>query len=216
MDTKTSQRTTFKVWTPLAKSLEKKMDQAFLRRDAYFNNLIKIELHYLENETQQRSNSREVKDYLQNMLKTLDLTMVSMTLDVSVIQKLNSLCATSNIIRDAFINRLILYTVADSNLIDLIFFEDSDWRNRILKKESFHLIDPFDVFSPMRIQQNPFENIRLALQIEGAVDQSFYTRIFNGSFPSKNINLTGLNCLFDDEYLPKTQSEVAVLLQDLI
>ena len=91
METK---RTTFRVWAPLAKSLEEKMEHAFLRRDGFLNNLISQELDVLIQECES-SNSPEAATYIQKMFKQMkDLTTVSMSLDPVLIEKLNQTCAS--------------------------------------------------------------------------------------------------------------------------
>lgn len=211
METK---RTTFKVWAPLAKSLEQKMEQAFLRRDSFLNNLISQELNVLLEEAK-NGNSIEASAYIQSMLKQMELTTVSMSLDLSLIERLNEICSSKNIIRDAFINRLILYAVATPQLIDCIFFEDASWRNRVLR-ESYHFIDEIEIFEPIYVPRQPFENLRTALLSEN-LDQNFYTRVFREGFPSQKTNLSGFNCFMSDAEVPdsKTYVEFKTLLESI-
>lgn len=203
METK---RTTFKIWTPLAKSLEEKMEQAFLRRDSFLNNLLSQELDVLIQECKS-SNSPEVAAYIQKMLKGMkDLTTVSISLHPALIEKLNHTCTSKNIIRDAFINRVILYLVASPPLINHIFFDDDGWRKRVLK-ESYHFIDEIEIFEPIYVPKQPFENLRTALLSEG-LDRNFYTRTFYEGFPSQKTNLSGFNCLMSDVEVPDSEAYV--------
>lgn len=200
-----TKRTTFKIWEPLAKSLEEKMEQAFLRRDGFLNNLISQELDVLIQECE-NVNSPEVSSHIQKMLKDLKLVTVSMSLDTALIEKLNQTCASKNIIRDAFINRLILYLVASPQLISHIFFDDDDWRKRVLK-ESYNFIDEIEIFEPIYVPSHPFENLRAALLSED-LDRNFYTRVFREGFPSQKTNLSGFNCLMSDVEVPDSEAQV--------
>lgn len=203
METK---RTTFKVWTPLAKSLEEKMERAFLRRDGFLNNLISQELEILAQECETKRNSPEAAGYIQKMLKDMDLITVSISLQPALIEKLNQTCASKNIIRDAFINRLILFLIASPQLISHIFFDDDDWRKRVLK-ESWHFIDEIEIFEPIYVPSHPFENLRAALLSED-LDRNFYTRVFREGFPSQKTNLSGFNCLMSDVEVPDSEAQV--------
>lgn len=212
METK---RTTFKVWAPLAKSLEERMEQAFLRRDGFLNNLISQEIDVLIHECQ-NSNSPEAAVYIQKMLKSMDLTTVSMSLHPDLIERLNQTCTSKNIIRDAFINRLILYIVASPQLISHIFFDDDNWRKRVLRNDSFHFIDENEIFEPIYVPRQPFENLRTALLSED-LDRNFYTRVFREGFPSQKTNLSGFNCLMSDAEVPDSEAyiEFKTLLESI-
>jgi hypothetical protein len=128
----TAPKISVKIWRPIIDALEKKIEAACLRRDAYLNKILEIELRLLDKEVS-IPNSQESYDYVFKQLDALDRKLVSLALPPELTQQLNEICRRKRIVRDAFFNRLFLLLAASPKIIDVLLFgtEAKEWRKAV-------------------------------------------------------------------------------------
>lgn len=155
---------TVKIWRPLIAALDKKLDSACLRRDAYLAKLLNTEVPLLDNEVSLR-NSGQAHAFISERLDAMDRKLVSIALDAEIVQKLQDVCVRKNIVRDAFFNRLYLLLAAAPKYIDQLLFPDEDnWRAAVWSEYKHE--GPFfeSGFYPLNEPVDPFWAIRAGLE----------------------------------------------------
>ena len=155
-----------KIWRPVVDKLTRKLNKACLRRDAFLERVLDVELPYLDNEVA-LPNSEQAQNFIAERLDHLDRKLVSLALRIDLIERLESICGRKRIVRDAFFNRLFLLLAAPPGIIDKIFFnlDSDDWRTEVwseLKHDG-----PFfqNVFYPLEQEIDPFWSIRAGLEL---------------------------------------------------
>ncbi|WON72896.1 hypothetical protein [Nitrosospira sp. Is2] len=227
---KTVPKISVKIWRPIIEAFDKKMEAACLRRDAYLNKVLEVELNWLDEEVS-IPNSQASYDYVLGQLDQLDRKLVSLALSPELTTRLNEICSRKRIVRDAFFNRFFLLLAASPKNIDRLFFGtvEDKWRTEVwsgLKHEG-----PFfnNVFYPLESTIDPFWAIRSGLDMytkdEGLEDyieptsgknirvkRDINTKIIT---PTDNLytvifdrkNLLGLNCYMPDWRIPGNEAE---------
>ncbi len=161
---------TISVWQPVWSRLEKALDVACLKRDAYIGALINRELDHLANEIPV-ANSEGAQQYIDKQLRALlsDSTPLSLALDVEVVEKLDAVCKQRRIVRDSFFNRLFLFLAFGPRMAGKLLFdsfltdttrEGTEW-TQFVWSECKH-DGPFyeNVFSPLAGHLDPIWPIR--------------------------------------------------------
>lgn len=226
---KIAQKITVKIWRPVLDKLESKLDAACLRRDAFLEKVLSIEVNHMDEEVA-ISNSPASIGYVQECLDKLDRKPISLSLSPVLITKIGEVCERKRIVRDAFFNRFFLVLVASKNLIDHLYFPSTDWRRDLWGqvKEDHTFI--FDWFEPMPSPTNPFWAIRETLSIyesEIPPEHSFPdpitgnpvkahmesidnypllpNRLYTSAFENyQGIDLTGMSCYLPSWKVPGT------------
>jgi len=164
-DLKTKPKISVKIWRPILDRLDKKIEQACLRRDAYLSKVLEVELGQLDEEVS-IANSQASYDYVFSRLDALDRKLVSLALPPELTARLNEICSRKRIVRDAFFNRLFLLLTASPKVIDQLFFHGADgWRSEVWSEHQHD--GPFfqNVFYPLEPDIDPFWPIRCGLLI---------------------------------------------------
>lgn len=223
-----------KIWQPIIQKLEEKMNAACLRRDAYLNKVLEIELPYLDREVS-LANSAAAQSFLTQRLDQLDRKLVSLALRPDLIERLNDICTRKRIPRDAFFNRLFLLLVASTKVLDRLLFPDDDsWRMEVWSEHRVN--GPFfqNIFYPLDPDINPFWTIRTGIEISNtqlelhdytkpdtdevirvqrdltgniAPENSIHTSLLTNK-QIKNADLYGLNCYIPDHHIPGHPAEL--------
>lgn len=225
-----------KVWRPVIDKLNRKLDRACLRRDAYLEQVLALEIPLLDAELP-IANSAEARRFISERLDELDRKLVSFALRVDLVEQLDDICARKGIVRDAFFNRLLFILASPKSVIDRIFFTlDTDQRWRTDVWSEYKHDGPFfqNVFYPLEQEIDPFWPIRAGLEMcgeeDGLIDHTdmasgqtykikrlndygitlperLYTVTFdNETF--KDADLFGLNCYLPDWQIPKHPAQV--------
>lgn len=213
-------KTSTKVWRPILEKLETKMAAACLRRDAYLNKVLEIELDYLEKEIA-TPNSDAGRAFIAQRLEALpDRKLVSLALKPELVERLNEICARKKIVRDAFFNRLLLLLAASPQVLDRILGLGDQWRVELLRKygnDSFFQ----NFFDPIETEVNPFWAIRDWISDPGDAEslngRGVHAR-FIDSDCFKDVDLSGMNCYVPDSKIPGHPEEIShrKLLDDLL
>jgi len=234
---KTTPKISVKIWRPILDKLDEKLESACLRRDAYLSKILKTEVEMLDQEVS-IPNSQESYDFVSRELDKLDRKLVSLALPLEISARLNEVCATKRIVRDAFFNRLLLLLAAKQSLIDELIFPAvaDEWRREVWREakhdESFFQ----DSFYPLGSIIDPFWAIRMGIDLyaeDNALEDycepttgktvkvsrdpitdtieppySLYAAVFRKKFRD-NIGLLGLSCYLPDREIPGTVAEQA-------
>ena len=197
-----TRRITVKVHEQLWDSFTKQADALFLKRDAFLNDVIRLEIPYLEKELQGKRSSPVARRYIANEFKKLRPIPVNIVLDEAVAMALDNVVKESNLFRDGFINRLIMWLRSRESLLNLCGIPINT--NELKELESMP-VSPLKAMEVVR--DNPFYYIRNTLDEEGK-GKGLYT-----VFLSKN--LIGLSCYLDDENVPGTEAYKAPIEVEL-
>ena len=232
-DLKTPAKISVRIWEPLVKQFDLAIRDSCLRRDAYLDKVLEVELPYLDAEVC-LPNSPVAHTYIAAKLDALERKLVSLTLREDLIAQVNAICERKRIVRDAFFNRLFMLLTAKSGVIDrLMFAGDDEWRTEVWSERRND--GPFfdNCFSPLRGVIDPLWAIRTGLeddkeQLEEVpnpvgdgtirVDRNafhggirppmrVYTVTWGQQF--KDVDLSGFNCYMADWEVPGTPEQVA-------
>lgn len=232
---KTVPKISVKMWRPIVEAFDKKIEAACLRRDAYLNKVLEVELNWLDEEIS-IPNSQSSYDYVLAQLDQLDRKLVSLALLPELTVRLNEICSRKRVVRDAFFNRLFLLLAASPKTIDTLFFGTvgDEWRAKVWGENKHD--GPFfqNGFYPLEPTIDPFWAIRNGLDIyaedEGLEDyieptsgkrirvkrdprgaimpaDSLYTIVFEQKVSNSDKNLLGLNCYMPDWRIPGEEAE---------
>jgi hypothetical protein len=232
---KTTPKISVKIWRPTIEKLEKKLEAACLRRDAYLTKVLEVELNYLDEEVS-IPNSQASHDYVLKQLDQLDRKLVSLALPPELTARLNEICSRKRIVRDAFFNRLFLLLAASPENIDKLLFRYAgwDWRTEVWTENKhdgpffqngFYPLDPtIDPFWAIRnglemcvnkeeledyIEPTSGKKIRIQRHLIGKKTpaDSLYTTIFEQKVRDNDTNLHGLSCYMPDWRIPGQVAE---------
>jgi hypothetical protein len=108
---------TVKIYSPLLADFGSKVEKLFMKRDAFLNNLIQGELLNLKQDLEGKSLSNKARQYVAGKLKRLETTYINVVVDRQTAKDLNDVVQQTNIVRDAFVNRLLyLFRASDAAL----------------------------------------------------------------------------------------------------
>lgn len=105
----TTTKITVKIYEPLLNAFDKQINGLFIKRDAYLNHMIKIEVPFLAEELKNKVQSDDARRHVAGRLKKLGTKPVNITVEKATASALNKVVAETNLVRDAFVNRLIMY-----------------------------------------------------------------------------------------------------------
>lgn len=242
---KTLRKITTRIWHTAFDRFEKRMDEQCLRRDLFLNRVMAIELEHLAKEVS-IPNSEAAEAFVTDRLKQLDRKMISLAIRSDLADRLDAICSEKRIVRDAFLNRLILMLAAPPSLIDRLFFENvaDEWKRELWNEDKESWLEYFsDTFYPLAQRIDPFWGMREALdmyatdmgiveytlpngRIVDAHEQqkglfepriSVYATFFDNRV-LKDTELFGLNTYVPDWRIPDHASELAYRrsLDDLV
>lgn len=111
---------TVKVHKGLLAKFNQDIDRIFLKRDAYLNQLIRIETPRLAEDLAGKRLSSKAKHYIAGRLKRMDIHPVNVVVDQDVADALNVVVQEANIVRDAFTNRLLWFLQASDVILNYL------------------------------------------------------------------------------------------------
>lgn len=184
---------TAKIFLPMLENFNKQINRLHIKRDSYLNAMIKAELPYLEAEMQGKVLSTKAKRYIAGSLKRMGTHNVNIVVEKDIADRLNKIVSESNLVRDAFINRLIL----------LLRSSDSFLKN---------------VGLPLRINTNAYRVMVFDLPTsplnaieEVMTDPLYYLRIASDEMDGLGLyerplpqNMIGFSCFIEDAFIPGT------------
>lgn len=122
---------TVKIYEPMLRNFDDQINKLFIKRDAFLNAVIQEEVKHLAHEMNGKRLTTSAKRYISGELKRMGTTQVNIVVDKSTADALNTIVATSNLVRDAFINRLIMLLRSSNDLLSYLelpkFITDSEF-----------------------------------------------------------------------------------------
>lgn len=209
-------KTTVRLLVPLRKRFNALLDQSCLKRDAYLNEVLDVEVQRLDDEIRV-PNSQRAREHIAAMLKqTGSMELVTLTLRSDLLDAIDSVCERKLICRDAFFNRLLYLLTASDEVIDQAFFwGDRRWRTDVWTECQHD--GPFfrNVFSPLDQSIDPFWTIRAGIELISRerpksgrlTPDGIYTRSLPPPGKGEDAGeLKGLACYLHDASVPRTQA----------
>jgi hypothetical protein len=190
---------TIKLQEGQAVSFSKQLDRLFIKRDGFFNKIVKDEVDQLAEEMGDRRLSERAHRYVSAQLKKMGTKTVNIVVEKETAESLNAVVKRSNMVRDAFMNRLILFLRSPRALLDYL-----DLPNVITGSAYESLIPEFMATSPLQAMEqvinDPLHYLRTA-----AMDR-FGTGLYLLRLPSE---FDGFSCFLDDASIPGTKEYAA-------
>lgn len=184
---------TVRIYTSLLRSFDKDIQSSFFKRDAFLNHILKNETAHLAEDLNGKRLSSKGRRYISGELKRLDTTPVNLVVEKATAEALNAVVEEANIVRDAFVNRVLLYLRSSSALLRYL-----DLPEFITGSEFENYVEPMPT-SPMRaieaILGDPFYYLRTA------VEERLGTGLYTLDLPPK---IVGFSCLLNDVSIPGT------------
>lgn len=200
---------TAKLYAPMFQAFDKQLSQALLRRDAFLDRMIAVEIEHLREDLAGKKLSAKAKRYISQSLKNMGnrgtppLRQVSISVSHKTANSLAEAVKTHNLVRDSFLNWIIALLRSSDVLLDYFGLP-----TRI---SSFRRDGTEDMpTSPLRgideIQCDPFYYLRHACEsINGC-------GLYALELPKQ---LHGFSCYLPDEDVPNTpENEEMKLMQE--
>lgn len=108
---------TAKIYSNLLEHFDKEIAGAHLKRDAFLNAVINHEVQYLEQDLKGIKLSNAARKHISGSLKRLGTKTVNIKVHKHTADELNRVVRNTNIVRDAFLNRLIYLLLATPKLL---------------------------------------------------------------------------------------------------
>lgn len=203
-----TKKITINLWDQLASSLSNKFNESCLRRDAYLDFVLKHEADKLMKELDQAASERQRK-YIERNLSELKRTQVSLNLSSDTVASIEEACHSRNLVRDSFINRVLLFLVLKPDLFGrLLGIDIRDYINSLLDDGEF-IGDTADMVLKgglncinALVHKDPFwavrECIRIASDDSDDGCEQLHAAYIPPDFLDKDINLAGLNCVVEE------------------
>lgn len=199
------QKISFRVSEVLLKLFSEELLTLPISRDLFLNNLIKTECEYLAADLHGKRLSNDAKDIISYHLKHIDkgTRQISVVIDTEVAARLNEIVATTNIVRDSFLNLVLYFLLLTETLRKRLELPEeiylnsdraiSEGRNEILR-DSIPM-SPFKWLA--QVLADPFRYLREELSRTTEEGAKLYLMLM----PEK---LLGFTCYAEDSFLPGT------------
>jgi hypothetical protein len=199
---------TFKVYEPLLAEFDKQIRATFIKRDAFLNHMIKNETRNLGNELGDNVLSKKARLFISRELQRLGTKTINVVVDKSTAANLNKIVKKHNLVRDAFLNRLIMFLLSRDNLLKYL-----ELPIEIERHEFEGCLDsmPTSPLGAIRaISGDPFFYLRVASY------ERFSTGLYMLQLPEK---FMGLACYIEDRQIPGSDEylyELSLLEKSLL
>lgn len=202
---------TVKIYEPLLRDFDRQIDRLFIKRDAFLNAMIQEEVRHLAIDMEGKRLTPSAKRYIAGELKRMGTTQVNVVVDKDTADVLNAIVESSNMVRDAFMNRLIMLLRSSGPLLSYLelpeFSTGSDF-------DSY--VEPMPT-SPMKAMEAVHADPLFYLRV--ACEERHKTGLYLLDLPPK---LAGFTCYMDESMVPGTkayeqmQRETQAMLDELI
>lgn len=191
---------TAKLYAPMYADFERQVSDALLRRDAFLDRMIQQEIPYLREDLKGKKLSPEANRYISRSLKGLggrdtpELRQVSIAVKHETADALRAVVEEHNLVRDAFLNRLIALLRSSDKLLDSLGLPK--------KISSFRRDGTEDMpTSPMRTIREVLDDPFFYLRHECEMQHGHGLNLLE--FPEQ---LHGLCCYLPDDRVSGTQA----------
>lgn len=188
---------TMKVYALLWENFDAQIERLPVSRDQFLNSVIRTETPLLAEAMGGRKLSRSANRWISGQLKRLDTKTINIGVDKDVAHALNKVVETSDMVRDAFFNRLIAFLRSSDALLDYL---------RLPKHEDGKVgrqyTDIAKPVSPLATLQDTFRDPLWYLHM--AAKEIHGTNLYLLDFPSPKMD--GFACWIDDRDIPRTRA----------
>lgn len=184
----TDTKITVKIIPSLLASLSDQLSTCFIKRDAFIEHLIETETPHLAKEMAGKRQSNQARQYIAGELKRKGTTTVNVKIKQSTANCLNELVKETNMVRDAFINQIILLLTASPQLLALA---------EIPRSGPGGDLSTSPLSAMTELVGDPFFHYR-----QWAGDAGIYLEVFDWHFPF-------LACYLEDSRVPGTAAHKA-------
>jgi hypothetical protein len=174
---------TVKIYEPLLRDFDRQLDKLFIKRDAFLNAMIQEEVRYLANDMEGKRLTLSAKRYIAGELKRMGTTAVNVVVDAS------------NLVRDAFMNRLIMLLRSSGALLKYLELPEF-----ITGSEFDSCVEPMPT-SPMKAMEAVHADPLFYLRV--ACEERHKTGLYLLDLPPK---LAGFTCYMDESMVPGTKA----------
>jgi hypothetical protein len=186
---------TVKIYEPLLKDFDRQLNNLFIKRDAFLNSMIQREVQHLAHDMESKRLTIRAKRHIAGELKRMGTTTVNVVVDKATADALNAVVDSSNLVRDAFMNRLIMLLRSSGPLLKYLelpeFITDSEFDS---------CLEPMPT-SPMKaleaVHADPLFYLR------AACEERYKTSLYLMDLPPK---LAGFTCYVDESMVPGTKA----------
>lgn len=190
---------TANLYEPMYLDFDHRLSKLLIRRDAFLDLMIWQEIPYLRDDMAGKKLSKAANQYIARSLKTIGnadrppLRQVSIAVKQETAAALRDIVDEHNLVRDAFLNRLILLLRASEKLLDFLFLpKDSSWNKHDVDHSPTSPIAALE-----HLMRDPFLHLReYSLREHG---QGLYT------LPLPH-GLIGMSCYLEDDCVPGTKA----------
>lgn len=186
---------TVKIYEPLLRDLDKQLDALFIKRDAFLNHMIQLETDYLANEMAGKRLSTRARKYISGELKRLGTHTVNVVVDKTTAEKLNAIVDEANLVRDAFVNRLIMFLRSSDSLLSYL-----DLPKYIVHSEFDSSYEEMPT-SPLKAIESVFSDPLYYLRI--AIDERYQTGLY--LLDLTHPKFVGFSCYLGEDQIPGTE-----------
>lgn len=215
--TKRTKKILANVSKPLIEKLNEKVSAGCLQRDAYLDHVFSHEAKMLGEEIDE-PNSPEARDHLVKHLGLLDRKSVNFSLRPETVAVMDEVCKLKNIPRDAFINRVVLFLVAERAFFQKIIGIDLKWYwDRHMGSNVYSAPYPLDgALSAIKdlVTDDPFWAVRICIEEAKSGPDDYVDPLHKIHIPgdlfSKNFKSSlGFNCYLADGFIEGHPAEKA-------
>lgn len=201
---------TVKIYEPLLQDFNHQIEKLFIKRDAFLNAMIQEEVQHLASDMAGKRLTPSARRYIAGELKRMGTTPVNVVVDKTTAEALNAIVETSNMVRDSFINRLIMFLRSSGPLLNYLELPEF-----ITGSEFDSYVEPMPA-SPMRAMETVHADPLFYLRV--ACEERHKMGLYLLHLPPK---LAGFSCYFDESMVPGTeaheqmQREAQAMLEEL-
>jgi hypothetical protein len=198
-------KVTFKIFSGRYKELANQLDGLFIKRDAFLEHLLLIEMPHLKEALDGKVNSSFIRAHINKAMdKKRRTTSLTVALRTSTAQKLRSILDEHYVSRDAFINRIILFMLMNEAQLNALGIAPlaSDAEKRV----NFVDAIPTSPFPALKyIIEDPLFLARESLNLSG---ENMYLMDLSPLEPQRRFDINAMTaCYLPETYLTESKSE---------
>jgi len=189
---------TAKLYAPMYADFDKQLSSALLRRDAFIDRMIAVEIPHLREDLAGKEMSSMAKRYVSQSLKGMGgkkadkLRQVSISLHWETVDSLNEAVRDHNLVRDSFINWMIALLRSSDTLLERLGLPA---RITALRRYGTEDMPTSPLKAIEEIQSDPLHYLRAACETQHGCG------LYALALPTE---LHGLSCHLPDEDVPGT------------
>lgn len=194
---------TVKIYEPLLRDFDRQLDKLFIKRDAFLNAMIQKEVLHLAYDMEGNRLTLRAKRYIAGELKRMGTTPVNVVVEKSTADALNSVVDATNLVRDAFMNRLIMLLRSSGPLLKYLELPEF-----ITGSQFDSCVEPMPT-SPMKALEAVHGDPLFYLRV--ACEERHKTGLYLLNLPPK---LVGFTCYIDESMVPGTKAYEQMQIDD--